>query len=65
MLNKADIQTITVTAATLVAAALVQSNLKARTGASIAVFLLYAVSRVPLRADPKFSAGTRQCYKFN
>ena len=49
--------TITVTAATL-AAAVSSVELDKYWYHSTAVFLLYAVSRVPLRAESKFSTGT-------
>ena len=51
--------TITVTVANLVAAVSSVELDKYRYH-STAVFLLYAVSRVPLRAESKFSTGTRQ-----
>ena len=58
--------TITVTAGTLVAAVSSVELDKYRYH-STAVFLLYAVSHhvshVPLRAESKFSTGTRQYYK--
>ena len=54
--------TITVTAATL-AAAVSSVELDKYWYHSTAVFLLYAVSRVPLRAESKFSTSTRQYYK--
>ena len=53
--------TITITATTLVAAVTVSSvELEKYRYHSTAMFLLYAVSRVPLRAESKFSIGTRQ-----
>ena len=50
--------TITVTVATLVAD-VSSVELDKYRYRSTAVFLLYAVSRVPLRAESKFSTGTR------
>ena len=56
--------TITVTAATLVAA-VGSVELDKYRYHSTAVFLLCAVSHVPLRAESKFSTGTRQYYKIH